>query len=107
MKLSPLSRTRYIESLHGTYGRRVARSSSPRWPIAGRQFPTFVPPGRFFVDGFVRYLAQSAQGPTPELNYVRRKLRAGWFIHKRHKLVREARHGAADADATNVRAAAD
>src|SRR5690348_4205703 len=66
-----------------------------------------MPPLWFFVDRFIGDAAQLLHGPAPELHYARRELRARRLIHKRHKFIGEARHGAADADAAHVRTAAD
>src|ERR1051325_7025762 len=66
-----------------------------------------MPPFRFFVYGAVRDCAQcpneSPVGPDDRA----RERRARWFIHERHELVRESRHGAADANPTDVWTAAD
>src|SRR5690349_2814499 len=67
-----------------------------------------VPPFRFFVDGGVGDFAQLADHPAVGIgDEARRKPRARRFVHKRHELVREAGHRAADANAADVRATAD
>src|SRR5689334_13018425 len=66
-----------------------------------------MPPLRFFVDGAVGDLAKVADHRAVQTRCSCGNLAAGRFIHERHELVRETGHRAADADATDVRAAAD
>src|SRR5450432_1624105 len=61
-----------------------------------------MPPGWFLVDSALRQLAQPFNSRTINADNIRRDLGPRWFIHKGHKFVREARHRAADTDATNV-----
>src|SRR3954453_22806712 len=64
-------------------------------------------PLRLFVDRIVGDFPQAADELAIFANARRGDTRAGGLIHERHELVREARHGAADADAAHVGAAAD
>src|SRR6478735_10189633 len=64
-------------------------------------------PGGFLVEGGLGDLPQAAYGLAVERAPPRRQLGSGWLVHERHELVREPGHGAADADAADVRAAAD
>src|SRR5450432_1383063 len=66
-----------------------------------------MPPFRFLVDGSVSDRAQLAQDTAPCANHLGGKRGAGRRVHEGHELIRESRHGAADADTTNVRATAD
>src|SRR5438094_6160652 len=79
---------------------------SPRRPVTGRELATLLPPAGFLVLGFGRDLAQGPDHAAVETAGGGGDLRAGWLIHEGHELVGEARHGAADADATHVGAAA-
>src|SRR6478735_8060458 len=64
-------------------------------------------PGGFLVQRGLGDLAQAAYGLAVQRAPPRRQLGSGWLVHERHELVREPGHGAADADAADVRAAAD
>src|ERR1051326_1461333 len=80
--------------------------ASPRLLEAGRELRTLVPPRRLLVH---RLGGEAAQGPDHRAVHAARGGRdpgAGRLVHERHELVREAGHGAGDADAAHVRAAA-
>src|SRR5579863_2547269 len=77
------------------------------WMVARRQFSGWMPPFGFFVDCGLGHAAEGTNGAAISTDRRTRHLRPGWLIHKRHELVREAGHGAADADAADVGAAAD
>src|SRR5215475_13981510 len=77
------------------------------WAVAGGESRPRMPPLRFFVGRMISDAAQRPDHPAVEADGARRERRARRFIHKRHEFVREARHGAGDADAADVRAAAD
>src|SRR5579863_8200588 len=64
-------------------------------------------PLRFFVDSFVGEGAQRLDRLPVDPDRCRRDFCTGRLIHERHELVRESRHGAADADAADVRASPD
>ena len=88
----------YRAKVRATYQVRLAPLSSCR-------------PGRRHLGSLFSVLRVWARS-MPDRLAVRaddrgRELAAGRLVHERHELVREARHGAADADAADVRAAAD
>src|SRR3954470_7824726 len=92
----------------GLTGSRVAAMSvPPAWVVACRQLRLVVPPLRFLVDGRVGHRAQAPHRLAVEADHARGHAAAGWRVHERHELVREAGHRAADADAAHVRASAD
>src|SRR3984957_19518869 len=66
-----------------------------------------MPPFGFFVDRVLGDTAQRSDGSTIYANRRTRDVSTGGFIHERHKLVGESRHGATNTDAAHVRAAAD
>src|SRR5277367_2122724 len=66
-----------------------------------------MPPFRFFVYRGVGEGAQRSNSLAVNADARGGDLRSRRFIHKRHELVRKARHGAADANAADVRAAAN
>src|SRR6266487_342531 len=78
-------------------------SGSPSPFIAAHQFPSLAPPGWLLVDCLLRQLAQPRDNRAISMNAVRRELGARWFIHKRHKFVRESRHRAANTDTAHIR----
>src|SRR5579863_4232160 len=77
------------------------------WVITGGQFRARMPPPGFFVQGSLRNRAQGPDGTAVDADAGAGNLGPRRFIHERHELIREARHGASDADAANVWAAAD
>src|SRR5262249_11373662 len=82
----------------------------PQLPGADRssfQLGARMPPLRLPVDGAAGNVAQTSDHPAVDGGPCRGYLAAGWFVHERHEFVREAGHGAADADAADVRAAAN
>src|ERR1700677_4150264 len=66
-----------------------------------------MPPLRFLVDGRLRHRPQSAHRTPICADCSGGDLRPGWLIHEWHELVRKTWHGAANADAAYVGAAAD
>src|SRR4029450_12128776 len=66
-----------------------------------------VPPLRLGVELAFGDLAEPADHAAVGLAGRAGDQAAGWRVHERHELVREARHRAPDADAAHVRAAAD
>src|ERR1700733_4492720 len=78
-----------------------------RWAIASGEFGPAVPPSRLFVQGGV---GEAAHGPNKVAigaNDICRELCSGRLVHERHELIRKPRHGAANADAAHIRAAAN
>src|SRR5450631_1942992 len=75
--------------------------------IASGQLPPRMAPLRFFVHRSVGDAAHGADKTAIGANDAGGKLGSRWFVHERHELIREPRHGATDADATNIGAAAD
>src|SRR5271166_3543515 len=75
--------------------------------VAGGQFSPRMPPLRFLVDGRLGHGAQRTDCAAISTCHSRGNLRTGRFVHEWHELVREARHGAADADAADVGTTAD
>src|SRR5207248_11226951 len=59
-----------------------------------------------FVGGLRGEAAESADHGAVHRARGGGDLGPGWLVHERHELVREAGHGAGDADAADVRAAA-
>src|SRR5262245_36071275 len=88
---------------------RIARSStaSPRMVVAGLEPIAVAPPLRLAIEGVRRPTAQRAHQPAGERAGRRGNLAARRLVHERHELVGEAGHRAADADAADVRTAAD
>src|ERR1700690_3173572 len=76
-------------------------------PIAGGQLRPRMAPLRFLVYRLIRERAQRADGAAIDANRAGRYFRSGRLIHEGHELVRESRHGAADADSAHVRTAAE
>src|ERR1700677_3093697 len=68
---------------------------------------TPVSPARFFIERSLRKPAQRVNCFSVRGHRARRKQGAGWLGHKRHKFIREARHGAADTDPSNIGTTAD
>src|SRR5262245_57982890 len=96
--------TRPVSSLVDVIG---DRSPSPGALVSGQQLVALGAPLGLLVD---RLHGEAAQGPDDRA--VHAAGRGGdpcarWLVHERHELVREARHGAGDADAAHVVAAAD
>src|ERR671923_2696101 len=85
----------------------VRRLLSPRRPVPGRQFASLLPPLRLLVNCLARDLAQRPDDVAVQAAGGGRDLRTGRLVHEGHELVGEAGHGAPDADAPDVRAAAD
>src|ERR1700716_401464 len=75
--------------------------------VSGRQLCPRMTPLRLFVDGILGYRAQGADGPAISADGRARDFRSRGFIHERHELIGESRHGAADADSAHVGAAAN
>src|SRR5438046_2261921 len=75
--------------------------------VAGSQFLARVTPLGLFVDRVICDLPQGAN-ELPVLADPRSRDARPWrFIHEGHELVGESGHGASDADAAHVGAAAD
>src|SRR5262245_6235685 len=66
-----------------------------------------MPPLGFLIDRMLRDTAQAANHSSVESTNAGRDLTSRWFIHERHKLIGKAGHGAANADAANVRTSAN
>src|SRR6266436_218818 len=79
---------------------------SPRLLVAGAEFGALNPPLRFLVQRLGGESAQAAYYRAVHAAGGRRHRRARRLVHERHELVREAGHGAGDADAAHVGAAA-
>src|ERR1700753_743339 len=71
------------------------------------EFVALVSPARFLIQSPVCDSAQAADHRSVQTRCGGGILAAWRLIHERHELVREPGHGATDADATDVRAAAD
>src|SRR5262245_2233629 len=84
-----------------------ARRCSPGSRRPGGEFLTVVAPLGLLVDGPRGDPPQAADRRAVEADGRRGEVPARWLVHERHELVRETRHGASDADAADVRAAAD
>src|SRR4051794_15897045 len=95
----------------GLISSRVAMLSAllvaPPRGVAGGELVAVVPPLRLLVDRLVRDAPQAADRRAVHAGDERRDAAARRLVHERHELVGEARHRAADADAADVRAAAD
>src|SRR3954447_7464439 len=95
----------------GLISSRVAMLSAllvaPARGVAGGELVAVVPPLRLLVDRLVRDAPQLADRRAVHAGDQRRHRAARRLVHERHELVGEARHRAADADAADVRAAAD
>src|SRR5512146_962100 len=83
----------------------IARS--PRLLVAGAEFGALGAPGRLLVSRALGEAAQRADDRAVHSAGGAGHPGTGWLVHERHELVREARHGAGDADAADVGAAAD
>src|ERR671912_878886 len=75
--------------------------------VAGGQLAAGLAPLRLLVHGLGGDVAQASDHRPVHAAGRGRDLAAGWLVHERHELVREPGHGAADADAADVGAAAD
>src|SRR5689334_15887332 len=80
---------------------------SPGLGVAGEQRVALLAPPRLLVDRVHRDAAQPPDDRAVHRAGARRDLAARRLVHERHELVREAGHGAGDADASDVGAAAD
>src|SRR5664279_2360423 len=69
---------------------------------AGGQLLAGFAPLRLLVERGRRLGAQGSHGLAVRLDRVGRELAPGRLVHERHELVGEARHCAADADASDV-----
>src|SRR5204863_4128252 len=81
-------------------------SASPTLAVAGQQVGALLAPLRLLVGGMEGDVAQAAHDGAVHDRRAGGHPRPGRLVHERHELVREAGHGAGDADATHVRAAA-
>src|SRR5580700_11401924 len=75
--------------------------------VSGGEFSARMTPLRFFVDGVLGQGPQGANSASIGANSCTGNLCPGRLIHEGHELVGESRHGAADADAAHMGAAAD
>src|SRR3954469_4642814 len=82
-------------------------SPSPGASGAGGQLATGLAPLGLPVEGVRGETAQAADGRAVDADGAGGQPPARRFVHERHELVRETGHGAADADAADVGAAAD
>src|SRR6266705_4138845 len=93
-------------------GREPARhppvrvSRSPGLLEARQELIALLAPLGLLVGGFRGEAAEGADHGAVHRARRGGDLRSGWLVHERHELVREAGHGAGDADAAHVRAAA-
>src|ERR1700723_1776561 len=77
------------------------------WMVSGGQFSASMTPFGFFVNRGLSYGAQGPNRATIGADSSARNPCPRRFIHEGHELVGESRHGAADANAAHVGAAAD
>src|SRR5580700_864111 len=77
------------------------------WMVSGGQFSPRMTPLGFFVHRGLSQGAQSTNRAAIGTNGCAGDPRARWLIHEGHELIRKAGHGAANADATHIGAAAD
>src|SRR5690348_3286124 len=75
--------------------------------ITCREFRTTVTPLGFLVHRAIGNSAQRANEWAIGANEHAREGSARWFIHERHKLVREPGHRAGNTNATDIRTAAN
>src|SRR5918997_2217586 len=85
----------------------IGASPLPVRTVAGGQLAAGLAPLRLLVHRLGGHVAQAADHRPVHAAGRRRDLAAGRLVHERHELVREPGHGAADADAADVGAAAD
>src|SRR6201999_358238 len=71
------------------------------------EFGSRVPPARLLVEGAPRDTPQAADHGPVQARCGTGELATWRLVHERHELVRETRHCASDADATDIRATAD
>src|SRR5919112_2419624 len=79
----------------------------PVGTVAGGQLSAGLAPLRLLVHRLGGDVTQGADDRAVHAAGRGRHLAAGRLVHERHELVREPGHGAADADAAHIRAAAD
>src|SRR5580658_4311724 len=75
--------------------------------VASGQLPPGMPPFRFFVHRGIGDTPHGANETAVGANDVRGKLGSRRFVHEGHELIRKSRHGASDADAAHIGAAAN
>src|SRR5262245_54504075 len=78
-----------------------------RGMVTGGQLGSALPPLRLPVERRVGEAAEPPDQLAVHPDEARGEDAAGGLVHEGHELVGEARHGAADADPADVRAAAD
>src|SRR5262245_42759377 len=96
-----------ISTRSGFFAVVIESAPSPVGLVAGQQLVALGSPLRLLVH---RFHGEAAQRPDDRAVHAAGRgghLRPGWLVHERHELVREARHGAGDADAAHVGAPAD
>src|ERR1700722_2508969 len=81
--------------------------SRPIRIVTGLIFASVIAPLGLFVERAVGDLAETADQSPIGLDENGRDAAARRLVHERHELVRETGHGAADADAADIRAAAN
>src|SRR6202521_414559 len=96
--------TRPLASLVGVL---VAIALPPVALVAGQELLARRTPLGFLVQRVRGDLPQPPDHPAIDAAGHGADSRAGWLVHEGHELVRETRHGAADADAADVRASTD
>src|SRR5436190_1226405 len=102
-----LTRLRGLVSVTSRTAMLSPCSVRPARVVAAGQLRAVVAPPGLLVAGVVRDRPQFAYHPAVYGGHRRRECPARRLVHERHELVREAGHGAADADAAHVWAAAD
>jgi hypothetical protein len=75
--------------------------------VASGQLGARVTPFRFLIERSHSDLAQRSDGLTVDANGAGGELSARWLVHEWHEFVWKSGHRAADADAADVRAAAN
>src|SRR5580692_1250700 len=81
--------------------------SHTRCPVRPASFLAVASPRRFLIQGRLRESTQRVNRAPIRHHRAGRKQRSRRLIHERHELVREARHGAADADPADIRTPAN
>src|SRR5499433_3131127 len=102
----PVSSAVVIALLYSLPARGTARAWSPGLLEARQELVALLAPLRLLVGGLRGEAAKGADHGAVHRAGRRGDLRSRRLVHERHELVREAGHGAGDADAAHVRAAA-
>src|ERR1700685_4313767 len=88
-------------------GAPAVTATSPALLIAGQELVALAPPLGLLVKGPGREAPERSDDRAVERARRRGDLGSRWLVHEGHELVGEAGHRARDADAADVRAAAD